>query len=83
VWAPNARSVNVVGNFNDWNPRSHELQPRGSSGIWEGFIPRVGKGDLYKYHIVSQHHGHVADKADPFGSYHEKPPRTASVVWDL
>jgi len=83
VWAPNARSVNVIGNFNDWNPRSHDLQPRGSSGIWEGFIPRVGKGALYKYHIVSHHHGHVADKADPFGVYHEKPPRTASVVWDL
>jgi 1,4-alpha-glucan branching enzyme len=83
VWAPNARSVHVIGNFNDWNPRSHDLQPRGNSGIWEGFIPRVGKGALYKYHIVSHHHGHVADKADPFGVYHEKPPRTASVVWDL
>ena len=83
VWAPNARSVNVIGNFNDWNPKSHDLQPRGSSGIWEGFIPRVGKGALYKYRIVSHHHGHVGDKADPFGVYHEKPPRTASIVWDL
>ena len=83
VWAPNARSVNVIGNFNHWNPRSHDLQPRGTSGIWEGFIPGVGKGALYKYRIVSHHHGHVGDKADPFGVYHEKPPRTASIVWDL
>ena len=83
VWAPNARSVNVIGTFNHWNPRSHDLQPRGNSGIWEGFIPRVGPGAVYKYHIVSHHHGHVADKADPFGVYHEKPPRTASVVWNL
>src|SRR5579864_4604874 len=83
VWAPNARKVSVVGNFNDWNNNAHPLEPRGSSGIWEGFIPTVGKGSLYKFHIVSHNHGHVADKADPFGVLHEKPPRTASVVWDL
>src|SRR5947199_42685 len=53
VWAPNAREVTVMGSFNDWNPRSHALQARGSSGIWEGFIPNVGKGALYKFHIVS------------------------------
>jgi len=83
VWAPNAREVTVIGSFNGWNPRSHALQPRASSGIWEGFIPSVTKGSTYKFHIVSQHHGHVVDKADPFGLLHEKPPRTASVVWDL
>jgi 1,4-alpha-glucan branching enzyme len=83
VWAPNARKVSVVGNFNDWNNNSHPLEPRASSGIWEGFIPGIGKGSLYKFHIVSQQHGHVGDKADPFGVLHEKPPRTASVVWDL
>src|SRR5215472_563461 len=83
VWAPNARKVSVVGNFNDWNNNAHLLEPRGSSGIWEGFIPAVGKGSLYKFHIVSHHHGHVVDKADPFGIRHEKPPHTASVVWDL
>ena len=83
VWAPNARKVSVIGNFNQWNIHSHQLTPRGSSGVWEGFIPGVPKGALYKYHIVSHNHGHVADKADPFGVYHEKPPRTASVVWDL
>jgi 1,4-alpha-glucan branching enzyme len=83
VWAPNAREVSVIGSFNGWNRQAHELHARGSSGIWEGFIPGVTKGSLYKFHIRSHHHGHVADKADPFGLWHEKPPRTASVVWDL
>ncbi|MBZ5707297.1 MAG: 1,4-alpha-glucan branching protein GlgB [Acidobacteriia bacterium] len=83
VWAPSAREVSVMGSFNGWNPHSHPLRPRGSSGIWEGFVPGVGKGTLYKFHIASQHHGHVADKADPIALLNEKPPRTASVVWDL
>src|SRR5947208_1782687 len=83
VWAPNAQKVSVIGNFNDWNVNSHRLEPKGSSGIWEGFVPAVGKGSLYKFHIVSHNHGQVGDKADPFGVYHEQPPRTASVVWDL
>src|SRR5208282_1519779 len=51
--------------------------------IWEGFIPGVTKGALYKYHIESRQHGYRVDKADPLGLLHEKPPRTASVVWDL
>src|SRR5580693_3023099 len=67
VWAPNARKLSVVGDFNGWNPRSHPLQARGSSGIWEGFIPGAGKGTLYKFHIVSHNQGHVGEKADPFG----------------
>jgi 1,4-alpha-glucan branching enzyme len=83
VWAPNARQVSIVGDFNGWNPQSHPLSMRGSSGIWEGFIPGVGQGALYKFHIFSQQHGYRVDKADPFGVLHEKPPRTASVVWDL
>jgi 1,4-alpha-glucan branching enzyme len=83
VWAPNAREVSVIGNFNHWTPGAHRLYPRGNSGIWEGFIPGAGKGSLYKFHIASLHHGHVGDKADPFGIFHEKPPRTASVIWDL
>jgi len=83
VWAPNARHVSVIGSFNGWNPQSHQLQPRGSSGIWEGFIPGVGKGTLYKFYIVSNHHGHRAEKADPVALFAEKPPRTASVVWEL
>jgi 1,4-alpha-glucan branching enzyme len=83
VWAPNARNVYVIGSFNGWDHSSHPLQPRGSSGIWEGFIPGASKGTVYKFHIVSNHHGHRVDKADPIGLLHEKPPRTASVVWDL
>jgi 1,4-alpha-glucan branching enzyme len=83
VWAPNARDVNVIGSFNGWNPLSHPLQVRENSGIWEGFIPGVTKGTVYKFHIVSRNNGFVVDKADPFGFWHEKPPRTASVVWDL
>jgi 1,4-alpha-glucan branching enzyme len=83
VWAPNARTVSVVGSFNSWNPVMNRLESRGSSGIWEGFIPGVSQGTLYKFHIESKQDGYRVDKADPIGVLHEKPPRTASVVWDL
>jgi 1,4-alpha-glucan branching enzyme len=83
VWAPNAHEVSVIGAFNQWHPKTHPLKPRGSSGIWEGFVPGVGKGTLYKYHIESNNHGYRVDKTDPIGFLQEKPPRTASVVWDL
>jgi 1,4-alpha-glucan branching enzyme len=83
VWAPNARQVSVMGSFNDWQFQSNLLELRGNSGIWEGFIPGVTKGTLYKFHIESRRHGYRVDKADPMGVWHEKPPRTASVVWDL
>ena len=83
VWAPAAREVFVMGDFNGWDHRSHPLHGRATSGIWEGFVPGLGKGALYKFHIYSHHHGYRVDKADPFGFLHEKPPRTASVVWDL
>jgi 1,4-alpha-glucan branching enzyme len=83
VWAPNARTVSVVGSFNGWNTKTHPLSPRGSSGIWEGFIAGVTKGALYKFHIESRQGGYRVDKADPLGLLHETPPRTASVVWDL
>src|SRR5204863_1689768 len=63
--------------------QTHKLQARGNSGIWEGFISGVDKGALYKFHIRSHQHAHVVDKADPYGIFHEKPPRTASVVWNL
>src|SRR6202789_4206927 len=84
VWAPNAASVSVVSHFNGWNPASHPLEVRGdSSGIWEGFVPGVSAGAVYKYHIVSRHAGYTVNKADPFAFYAELPPRTASVVWDI
>jgi 1,4-alpha-glucan branching enzyme len=83
VWAPNARQVSVIGDFNGWNPQSHRLQPRGSSGIWEGFIPGLGKGTLYKFYIDSTQHAYHIEKADPVGLLAEMPPKTASVVWDL
>ncbi|HUP44299.1 MAG TPA: 1,4-alpha-glucan branching protein GlgB [Thermoanaerobaculia bacterium] len=83
VWAPNAEQVSVIGGFNHWDPRAHRLDQRGDSGIWERWIPEIGKGTIYKFHIVSRHGGFRVDKADPFGVHHETPPRTGSIVWDL
>jgi 1,4-alpha-glucan branching enzyme len=79
VWAPNARSVDVVGSFNDWTAGSCVLSPSGSSGVWEGWCPGVLDGQLYKYRIV-QEDGRVVDKADPLARCTEVPPRTASVI---
>ncbi|EQD41465.1 1,4-alpha-glucan branching enzyme, partial [mine drainage metagenome] len=84
VWAPNAASVAVIGDFNGWNPQAHRLTPRDdSSGIWEGFIADIARGTLYKYHIISRHAGYTVAKSDPFAFRCETPPQTASVVWDL
>jgi 1,4-alpha-glucan branching enzyme len=83
VWAPNAREVHVIGDFNGWNHASHPLRCRGISGIWEGFVPGLGEGTLYKYFIVSNVNGYSVGKADPFAFYSETPPKTASVVRDL
>jgi 1,4-alpha-glucan branching enzyme len=84
VWAPNAVSVSVIGDFNGWDKETHYMKPReDGSGIWEGFIAGVGKGSLYKYHIKSKYMGYQVDKGDPFSLYWERAPRTASIVWDL
>lgn len=83
VWAPSGEQVSVIGDFNGWHRTSHLLFPKGQSGIWEGFVPGVGKGALYKYHIVSRHNGYRADKVDPLAFHNEVPPKTASVVWEL
>ncbi|MBD3265840.1 1,4-alpha-glucan branching protein GlgB [bacterium] len=83
VWAPNAQSVRVIGDFNHWNRESHYLSCRGASHIWEGFIPGVPKGAKYKYHIQSHQNYYAVDKYDPFAFYSEMAPNTASVVWDL
>jgi 1,4-alpha-glucan branching enzyme len=84
VWAPNAESVSVVGDFNEWTPGRHGLGPRwDGSGIWEGFIPGLGRGTFYKYSIVSKIDGRTIEKGDPYAFAWEVPPRSASVVWDL
>jgi len=83
VWAPDAEQVFVMGSFNRWDKTSHPLHSRGQSGIWEGFIPGVGQGAIYKYHVVSRYKGYRADKADPFAFCSEVPPKTASIIWDL
>ena len=82
VWAPDAEQVLVTGDFNKWDKAGHPLRQRGQSGIWEGFVPGVGQGTLYKYHVISRFGGYRVDKADPFAFSYEGPPRTASIVWD-
>jgi 1,4-alpha-glucan branching enzyme len=79
VWAPNARSVRVVGDFNGWDGRLHPMRVLGGSGVWELFLPGVGEGAVYKYEILSEH-GHVSLRADPFAFQTEVPPSTASIV---
>lgn len=82
VWAPNARAVSVIGDFNYWKAGQHPLNPRwDESGIWEGFIPGVGAGQAYKYAIHSNL-GSYLEKADPFANYAEIAPKTASVTWN-
>ena len=82
VWAPNARAVSVVGDFNQWREDAHPMIKREPAGIYELFVPGVGKGDLYKFSIY-QSTGNRVLKADPFANYAELRPATASVVWDL
>ncbi|WP_297447083.1 1,4-alpha-glucan branching protein GlgB [Acidiferrobacter sp.] len=83
VWAPNARSVSVIGDFNGWRKEAHPLKVRDDgSGLWAGFIAGIGPGALYKYHIVARDSGYEVEKADPFAFRCELPPRTASVVCD-
>lgn len=83
VWAPNARQVSVIGDFNNWDRTEHPLYARpDGSGIWEGFVPGVGKGKLYKYYIHSQDGRHL-EKGDPYALFWEIPPNTSSIIWDF
>jgi 1,4-alpha-glucan branching enzyme len=83
VWAPSAKQVSVIGDFNFWIEGEHQLNVRwDSSGIWEGFIPTVGKGNIYKYKIQSNNNDIKTEKADPYARRCEHPPKTASIVWD-
>ncbi len=84
VWAPNAQNVSVVGDFNYWDKNANPLGVRwDGSGIWEGFIPGIQKGALYKFYIKSKIGNFEALKSDPVAFYCETPPKTASIVWDL
>src|ERR1700716_931038 len=79
VWAPNAKSVSVVGDFNEWDGARHPMRHLGSSGVWELFIPGLRQGELYKYEIKSGRHTFL--KADPYALMMEVPPKTSSVVF--
>ncbi len=81
VWAPNARNVSVLGDFNWWDGRKHQMRRLGD-GIWELFIPSLGVGTRYKYEIKNQE-GHIYEKSDPYGFQQEVRPKTASIVTDL
>ena len=83
VWAPNATELSVKGHFNEWRNHEYNLYPRwDKSGIWEGFIPHLGWGETYKYHITG-FAGRKLDKGDPFANYWERRPHTASITWNL
>jgi len=81
VWAPNARNASVLGDFNSWDGRNHQMRSAGG-GIWELFIPEVAVGTAYKYEIKN-HNGHIYEKSDPYGFQQEIRPKTASIVTDL
>jgi 1,4-alpha-glucan branching enzyme len=83
VWAPNAKRVSVIGDFNNWNGKSHPMHHLGPSGIWELFIPRLGEGALYKFEIWTKFHNATVQKADPFAFYCELRPKSASIVYDI
>jgi len=82
VYAPGALKVEVIGDFNHWSGENHALNVRwDNSGIWEGFIADIGRGDLYKYRIFSHHDSQIREKADPYARCNEIPPKSASIVW--
>ncbi|BAB72670.1 1,4-alpha-glucan branching enzyme [Anabaena sp. FACHB-709] len=81
VWAPNARNVSVLGDFNLWDGRKHQMR-KGATGVWELFIPEIGVGEHYKYEIKN-FAGHIYEKSDPFGFQQEPRPKTASIVSNL
>ncbi len=83
VWAPNAESVSVIGDFNGWDPRAHRMACADGSGVWMLFIPGVERGVCYKYRITARHSGYRVDKCDPFAYTTEIAPKSAAVTWDL
>jgi 1,4-alpha-glucan branching enzyme len=83
VWAPNALRVSVVGDFNQWDGRRHQMRFHPGNGIWELFIPGLGLGTLYKYEIKARYQNYLVNKADPVGFFQEMRPKNASIVWEL
>ena len=83
VWAPNAKRVSLVGNFNGWDGRRHPMRLLGSSGVWELFVPGLGSGTVYKYEIKKWDRDHLTLKTDPCGYYQEPPPNHATIVFDV
>ena len=81
VWAPNARCVSVVGDFNGWDGRRHVMRRLGDSGVWERFVPQVGQGAHYKFELINAQ-GRLMLKTDPMGRFFEKSPNSAAIVWD-
>jgi 1,4-alpha-glucan branching enzyme len=81
VWAPNAQGISVVGDFNNWDGRFHQMRSLGQSGVWEIFIPGVSEGALYKYEVRTRQ-GYIKIKTDPFGVFFETPPKNAAIVWN-
>jgi hypothetical protein len=81
VWAPNAQRISVVGDFNQWDGRFHQMRSLGPSGVWEIFIPGIGEGAHYKYEIRNLH-GNIILKTDPYGFFFETPPKNAAILWD-
>src|SRR5262249_19379738 len=81
VWAPNAQRVSVVGDFNQWDGRVHQMRVLAGSGVWEIFVPGVTEGAHYKFEIRN-HHGKVVMKTDPYGFFFEVPPKNAAIVWN-
>lgn len=83
VWAPNAKRVSILCDFNRWDGRVHPMNNRGPSGIWELFIPNIKEGETYKYEIKSQYNNQILIKSDPYAFFCEKPPKSASIVYNI
>jgi len=81
VWAPNAKRISVIGDFNNWDGRRNPMRSRGNSGVWELFIPGIKAGDIYKYEIKTQNND-ILEKTDPYAFYSEYRPKTAGIVFD-
>jgi 1,4-alpha-glucan branching enzyme len=83
VWAPNAKRVSVIGDFNHWNGKKHPMKLLGDSGIWEIFIPVLDEGELYKFEVKSKYRGYKEQKADPFAFFFEVRPKSAAIVYNI